>query len=54
MKQISRHREHRVPNRISPKKPIPRLTIIKKAKIKENSKGSKRKTKSKCVCVLVT
>ena len=34
MKQISRYREHRILNRISPKKPTPRHTIIKKAKIK--------------------
>ena len=35
----------RVPNKINPKRSIPRHIIIKMAKVKENFKGSKRKTK---------
>ena len=52
MKQISRYREHRILNRISPKKPTPRHTIIKKAKIKERIlKAAREKQKvSVCVC----
>jgi len=52
MKQISRYRERRILNRIGPKKPTPRHTIIKKAKIKERIlKAAREKQKvSVCVC----
>ena len=42
-KQISRFRNHRVPNKMNPKRPTPRYVTIKMAKVKDNSKGSKRK-----------
>ena len=42
-KQISRSRNHRVPKKMNPKRPTPRYVTIKMAKVKDNSKGSKRK-----------
>ena len=33
-------------NNVNPNRPTPRHTIIKMAKVKEDSKGSKTKTKS--------
>ena len=36
----------RVLNKINPNRPTPRHIIIKMAKVKEDSKGSKRKTKN--------
>ena len=36
----------RAPNKLNPNRPTPRHIIIKMAKVKEDSKGSKRKIKS--------
>ena len=36
----------RVPNKMNPNRPTPRHIIIKMAKVKEDSEGSKKKTKS--------
>ena len=36
----------RVPNKLNPNGPIPRHIIIKMIKVREDSKNSKRKTKS--------
>ena len=41
----------RVPNRINSKRTIPRYTVIKIAKIKENDKNSKKKKKSNKLCL---
>ena len=35
----------RAPNKLNPNRPTPRHIIIKMAKVKEDSKGSKRKAK---------
>ena len=37
---------HRVPNKMNPNRTTPRHIVIKMAKVKEDFKGSKRKTKS--------
>ena len=37
-KQISRHRNHRVPKKMKPKRPTPRHITIKMAKVKEKKK----------------
>ena len=46
MKQSIKSRKHRVPRRINPMRNIPRYTVIKMTKIKDNEKNIKRTRKT--------